>query len=41
MKSLEKRCHKALYHVGYGLNCLQYFSCNLQDTCEESVVISN
>lgn len=39
VKTLEERCQKALYHVGCGLNCLQYFkNLNPQFTDEENNV---
>lgn len=39
VKTLEERCQKALYHVGCGLNCLQYFkNLNPQFTDEENMV---
>lgn len=39
LKTLEERCQKALYHVGCGLNCLQYFkNLNPQFTYEENMV---
>lgn len=39
VKTLKERCQKALYHVGCGLNCLQYFkNLNPQFTEEEKKV---
>jgi len=34
VKTLEERCQKALYHVGCGLSCLQYFK-NLNPHCTD------
>lgn len=39
VKTLKERCQKALYHVGCGLSCLQYFkNLNPQFTNEEKMV---
>lgn len=39
VKTLEERCQKALYHVGCGLSCLQYFkNLNPQFMGEENMV---
>jgi len=39
VKTLEERCQKALYHVGCGLSCLQYFkNLNPQCTDEDNMV---
>lgn len=39
VKTLEERCQKALYHVGCGLSCLQYFkNLNPHLTDEENMV---
>lgn len=41
VKTLEERCQKALYHVGCGLSCLQYFkNLNPQCTDERNMVCS-
>lgn len=37
--TLEERCQKALYYIGCGLECLQYFkNLNPQLTKEENLV---
>lgn len=39
VKTLEERCQKALYHVGCGLSCLQYFkNLNPQSADDENMV---